>query len=320
MAVVTGSLTFANDVDGGGSAVGPVVTIGNFDGVHLGHRALVQRAIAVAKARGAPSLAYTFHPAPRDVLRPNNGVLRIESLDDRVARLCALGVDHVVVEPFDHAFAAQSPQQFAQDVLVGRLRASALVVGWDFRFGRGREGTADGLRAWLAGPVEQLGAVALGDDVVSSSAIREAVLGGDVALAARLLGRPHLICGEVVHGEARGRELGFPTANLALSTPLVPANGVYAVQVRVDDAPRWWPGVCNIGARPTFDGHGRRVEVHLLAGGRDLYGRELRVSVVDRLRDERAFPSRETLIAQIDADCRAAMARLERVTVTDDWR
>ncbi|MCB9672032.1 MAG: riboflavin biosynthesis protein RibF [Alphaproteobacteria bacterium] len=280
---------------------GGVVTIGNFDGVHLGHRALLDRARALDRG---PVLAYTFHPAPRDVLRPDNGIQRIQRLEDRVATLLEAGADTVVVEPFDLAFAALSPEDFAHGILRDRLRATAVVVGWDFRFGRGRQGTAEGLAELLEVPVEQVAAVEHGGEPVSSSRIRELLLAGDVAAAAVLLARPHAIVGTVVRGDARGRELGFPTANLDVTTPLVPADGVYAVTC--DGR----PAVANLGARPTFAGASRSVEVHVLDFDGDLYGREVTVAFHARIRGERAFAGRDALVARIAEDIAEARVLL----------
>lgn len=272
---------------------GGVVTIGNFDGVHVGHRALLDRARSLDRG---PVIAYTFHPAPRDVLRPDNGVLRIQRLEDRVQTLLAAGADTVVVEAFDLAFASLTPAEFAQSVLRDQLKATGIVVGWDFRFGRGRQGSAEGLRELLEVPVEAVEAVLVDGEPASSSRIRKLIGQGQVEAAAGLLLRPHEVVGRVIHGQARGRQLGFPTANLAIETPLVPADGVYAVTV--DGR----PGVANLGTRPTFEDAPRSAEVHLLDFEGDLYEQELRVCFHHRLRGERAFDGRDALVAQITRD------------------
>ena len=283
----------------------PVVTIGNFDGVHRGHRVLLERTIARARALDTNALVYTFHPAPRDVLRPDNDIPRIQALEDRVATLHAVGIDHVVVEPFTLALAGREPEWFAREILARRLRAQALVLGWDFRFGARRAGTTADLREWLSVPVEQVEAVRAAGDIASSSRIRQLVRSGDVATAATLLTRPHRVRGTVVHGDARGRGLGFPTANLALDTPLQPAPGVYAVLTDLGQgAPR--PGVANFGRRPTFGGGAEVLEVHLFDYDGDLYGQALAVDFVARIRGERTFDGIEALKAQIDSDIQAA--------------
>jgi riboflavin kinase/FMN adenylyltransferase len=282
-----------------------VVTIGNFDGVHLGHRALLDETRRLARAHGARAVALTFDPAPRDLLRPDNPVVRIQTLKDRASSLLHAGIDVVVVEPFTRELAALSAQDFATLILRDRLNARAVVVGWDFRFGRARGGDAASLRATLGIEVVAVPPQHLGGDLLSSSRIRQALTEGDVAGAARWLGRPHLVRGTVIAGDQRGRTLGFPTANVRPVTPLLPANGVYAVRV---DTPtgRGLPGVANVGVRPTFGPGHRGLEVHLLGWEGDLYGHELNVWFVARLREERRFDSAEALLTQIRADAAAA--------------
>lgn len=223
------------------------------------------------------------------------------------------GADHVVVEPFDHAYSRQTAEGWARSVLIGRLRATALVVGWDFRFGRGRSGGVEALREVLPGPVEQVGGVQVDGEVVSSTWIRKAVLAGEVRLAARWLARPHDVWGQVVAGDGRGRSLGVPTANVDLSGGLPPAAGVYAVQAQVGG--RWRAGVANLGDRPTFGPTQGRLEVHLIDGESvpDLRGVRVRVRFWQRLRSERRFESAEQLVAQIQEDILAARGALERV-------
>ena len=291
-----------------GASSGPVVTIGNFDGVHRGHRTLLGATCDRARQLGVPAVVYTFDPAPRDVLRPDNGIPRIQTLADKAARLGEVGIDHMVVEPFSREFGAHSAQWFAEEVLGRRLGASALVLGWDFRFGRGREGTVDKLRQWLNVDVVQVPPFAEDGLIVSSSRIREAVRAGAIELAAQLLGRPHELVGEVIHGDARGRGLGFPTANLVPETALLPPNGVYAVYAR------WGAnrlaGVANLGLRPTFGGGHRRLEVHLFDFEGDLYGTRLHVELCRFVRPERAFSGVEDLRAQIREDAEAARSWL----------
>jgi riboflavin kinase/FMN adenylyltransferase len=313
VAVVRGSTQY--------TGAGSIVTIGNFDGVHRGHRALLAAARQQARALDATGVcAYTFDPPPRDVLRPDNGIRRLQRLEDRVALLHEQGADDVLVEPFDRAFAAKTPEWFATEVLVGRLKARGVVVGHDFRFGRGRSGDADGLRSLLAAhdvPVHQVQAVQTeGAElsgaplIISSSEIRTRLANGDVEGAAVLLARPHDVVGEVVHGEARGRDLGFPTANIAAETPLVPANGVYACRVLEPAALAGRAAVVNVGVRPTFEAAGApaTVEVHVLDWSGDLYGQTLRVGFVKRLRGERAFDGLDALVAQIRRDVDATRA------------
>lgn len=285
---------------------GPIVTIGNFDGVHLGHQDLIAAARLRADEVGAPVCAYTFDPPPRDVFRPDNGVPTVQRLSDKIIALGRHGVDQVVIERFDRAFAAHEPEHFATQVLRDRLGARAVVVGWNFRFGRGRRGDVELLSRLLDVPVVGLSPVRWQGEAISSTRIRGAVAEGRVRDAARMLGRPHVVRGPVVRGDARGRTLGFPTANVAAETRLVPATGVYAVRVDVGDG-SWRPAVANIGQRPTFGGQERRLEAHLLEFDGDLYDRELGVQFVARLREERSFSGRDALVAQIRVD--AAEAR-----------
>ncbi|MFT6818982.1 MAG: riboflavin kinase/FMN adenylyltransferase [Myxococcota bacterium] len=286
----------------------PVVTIGNFDGVHRGHRVLVAAAVKHATALGVPACVYTFDPAPRDVLRPGNPVPRIQTLADKIRLLGTLGVDCVVVEPFTREFGRHGGKWFAEEVLTRRLGASAVVVGWDFRFGAGREGTVDALRDWMTVPVTQVNALESDDGVISSSRIRGALAGGRVEEATALLARPHCVQGTVVHGDARGRTIGIRTANLENLTGLVPADGVYAVMARVGQVE--YRAVANIGSRPSFPGAGRSVEVHLLDIQTDVYDAHMTVHWHHRLRDERTFSSPADLVAQIGTDIAAARTLL----------
>ncbi|MFT4624599.1 MAG: riboflavin kinase/FMN adenylyltransferase [Myxococcota bacterium] len=288
--------------------LGPVVTIGNFDGVHLGHRALVGATIHRATTLGAPAVVYTFDPAPVQVLRADSAAPRIQRLDDKLQLLEALGVHHVVVETFTHAFAAQEPGVFAREVLQRQLGAQALVLGWDFRFGRGRGGTVEGMRGFLDIPVWQVEALLHDGEPVSSSRIRRLIGAGELGAASVLLGRPHRVYGTVVRGDARGRTLGFPTANVQTETALLPPTGVYAVRAEIDGRPL--PGVANLGRRPTFGGGPVTLEVHLLDWTGDLYGAALGVELVERIRGEQVFSSREALVEQIRADVATARLRL----------
>ena len=289
----------------------PVLTIGNFDGVHLGHRHLLRRLVETAASLGVPSCVYTFEPAPRVVLAPQQHQPRVLAWPDKLRLLGEAGVDQVIVERFTRAFAQHPPEWFAGHVLGRRVAPSALVVGYDFRFGRARQGDLALLRGALPGvPIEQVHALTLEDEVVSSSAIRAQVASGAVERAAVLLGRPHFIRGTVVPGDQRGRTMGFPTANLETDSQLLPADGVYAVRVRVDDGPAA-PGVANLGVRPTVDGRRHLIEVHLLDEGKhELYGHELVVSFVSRLRGEQRFPDLDALVAQIRQDADEARRRL----------
>ena len=291
-----------------------MLTAGNFDGVHRGHQALIAETRALARELFAPAAVLTFDPAPRDVLRPENGIPRIQSLERKLEHLSRTGIDAVIVQPFDLALASLDAASFARR-LRDHLGVRAMAVGHDFRFGRGRQGGADTLRSELSIPVREVEALVDEHGPISSSRIRAALQEGRVAEAARLLGHPHELVGRVTRGDQRGRLLGFPTAHLWPSEQgglggLVPPNGVYAVRVRGIDGEQPLPGVANLGTRPTFEGQGQRLEVHLLDFEGDLYDRELIVELIERLRPEQRFPSVEALVAQIRKDAEEARSVL----------
>lgn len=301
--VIAGSAAFPAD------GPRPVLTVGNFDGLHLGHRHLIQALVRQAHHIGAPSAVYTFDPPPRVVLSPEGRTPRIQSWTDKVRIMGELGVDQVVVERFTPSFAQHPAQWFIDEVLRRRIQPIELVVGYDFRFGRGREGNVTTVREALPSiPVHQVEALQLNGDTVSSSRIRTAVGEGRVADASVLLGCPHRIRGTVVHGDARGRTIGFPTANLQTDAELMPADGVYAVRARSNGG-EWLNGVANLGTRPTFDCIGFLMEVHLINFSGDLYGSEMEVEFVERIRGEAAFSGRDALVEQIRQD----VARAQRI-------
>lgn len=281
-----------------------VVTVGNFDGVHRGHRALIDAARGLAGPSGRV-VAYTFDPSPRDVMRPGHGVPRIQSLEDRIRVLGEAGCDDVCVEAFSASFSRIEAEDWCDDILAGRFGAAGVVVGWDFRFGRGRRGDAALLRSRLTVPVRRVEAVSVDGEVVSSTRVRTLVEGGRVAEARTLLTRPHEVVGEVVRGDGRGRTIGVPTANVVVDTELVPAPGVYAVRLRTPDG-AWRDGVANHGSRPTVGPTRGRLEVHLFDWTGDLYGARVRVAFLDRLREERRFPDVDALVTQIHQDAAAA--------------
>jgi len=285
--------------------------MGNFDGLHQGHRHLISRLVACARDQGVPACVYTFDPPPRVVLAPTRHQPRIQSWTDKVRIMGELGVDQVVVERFTRSFARHPPSWFVDEVLGRRIAPVAIVVGYDFRFGRGRTGDVETLRASLPNlPIEQVVALEMDGGVVSSSRIRLLVGSGDVAQAAQLLGCDHVVRGTVVAGDARGRTMGFPTANLETDAELLPARGVYACRARSDGGD-WIPAVANLGTRPTFDGRGFLVEVHILDFSGDLYGSEMEVAFVQRLRGEQVFDGLDSLRDQIQQDVLAARAALQ---------
>ncbi|MEX2329077.1 MAG: bifunctional riboflavin kinase/FAD synthetase [Nitriliruptoraceae bacterium] len=290
-----------------------VVTIGNFDGVHRGHRLLLSRTVDGALDRGVRSVAVTFDPHPASIVRPDAVPLALCSLDERCRLLIDAGVDLVVIVSFTDALSRLTPAEFVEAVLVDRLRAGRVIVGSNFRFGHRAAGdvvTLVELGELHGFDVEAVAVRHDDDQPISSSAIRDALLGGDVSRAATALGRLPRLIGEVVAGDGRGRTIGVPTANVAISDGLVvPARGVYVALAHVDDVAV--PAVVNVGVRPTVtDGVEQTVEVHVIDRDVDLYGQPLTVDLVDRIRGEQRFDSVDDLVAAIRADIDVARERL----------
>lgn len=289
---------------------GTAVTIGAFDGIHRGHQALISRLRADAARLGLASVAITFDRHPLEVVAPQRAPLLLNTPRERAHKLADLGVSRVIVLPFDESMANMEAADFVSDVLVEQVGARHAVVGHNFMFGRNRSGDSDYLRQ-LGGEVGLSVEIAepcyLEGELVSSTAVRNAVAAGDVSRAAAMLGYCYSVRGEVVQGDARGRELGYPTANVC--TPerlLLPANGIYAVNARFNGM--LIRGAANIGVRPTLGGGPRWLEVHLIGYRGDLYGKNLEVHFLNRLRSEMKFESVEALVAQIDEDVRQALA------------
>jgi riboflavin kinase/FMN adenylyltransferase len=296
---------------------GAVVTLGVFDGVHIGHRAVLGRVAELAHRRSATTVAFTFDRAPGAVLSDSPEHPRLTLLGEKVGLLRTAGAGEVRVLRFTAGLASKSAERFLADHLLADYDLKGLVVGYDFALGHGREGTVSVLRA-LGGrhgfPVEAVAAVERGGQAVSSTRIRGVLRNGEAREAARLLGRPYRLGGRVVRGEARGRQLGFPTANLDVPPgKLRPGSGVYAVRVHgAGEEPR--PGVVNIGRRPTFPEAGNTVEVHLLDWEGNLLGRDLCLDLVERLRAEQKFNSSKDLQDQIRADVETARRLLSRAS------
>jgi len=287
------------------------VALGVFDGVHLGHRAILGAAVAHARATGAPALVCTFEPHPMEVLQPGRAPLPITTLDERLDLIAACGVDGTVVLGFTRELAAVEPEAFVKDVLVDRLAAHQVVVGFNHRFGRAARGDAVLLRklgARLGFSVDVIEPLTVDGVPVSSTAIRAALGRGDLDAAARMLARPYTLPGTVVAGAGRGRTLGFPTANVAPDRPVLVAPGVYACTLEVGGQPR--RAVVNVGVRPTFGEATLAVEAYLLDFSGDLYGQTVRLTFVSRVREERRFPSVDALRAQIADDVETARRRL----------
>jgi riboflavin kinase/FMN adenylyltransferase len=285
-----------------------VVAQGTFDGIHLGHQAVIRTAVERARTLGVRPVAVTFDPNPLAVLRPAEAPPELLPLEERLDRIAELGPDVCLVIPFTTQFAEVEADAYVKDVLLGLLRAREIVVGFNHAFGRGARGTPE-LLARTAGAagvsVHVVPPLRVDGHAVSSTSIREALRQGDVRQAASFLGRPYALRGVVARGAARGRTLGFPTANLTAPPGLPLADGVYAARAEWDG--RSAPAVVNVGVRPTVDGATRLVEAHLLGVSPDLYGRALTLAFLHRIRSERRFDSVDALRAQIAAD--AAIAR-----------
>ena len=301
---------------------GGVVAIGNFDGVHRGHQVVLAAALDRAKAEGRPAFAMTFEPHPRSVFMPESPIFRLTPPAVKADVMHAFGLDGLVVVPFDRAFAGIAAEDFVADILVGRMGVAGAVVGWDFHFGKARGGSP----AFLADAGRRHGFAveiveAFGDEAgetVSSSRIREALAAGDLGLANGLLGYRFFVEGPVIHGEKRGRDLGFPTANMRLGADCRLAHGVYAVTFAVDGTT--YGGVANYGRRPQFDNGAPLLETFVFDFAGDLYGKTARVGFVSHLRPEARFASVDALVAQMHADAaeaRALIAAIDPGTVID---
>ncbi|MGE5561346.1 MAG: bifunctional riboflavin kinase/FAD synthetase [Chloroflexota bacterium] len=286
------------------------VAIGTFDGVHLGHRRLLEMTVADARSHGRESVVLTFDPHPLHVLRPVAAPRLLMTPEDRAEHIGALGVDRLVMLEFTRGLANEAPADFVRRHIVEELKAKMVFVGFNFTYGRHGEGTPERLRSLgvrLGFGVEILAPVVSDGHAVSSTAVRQAVMSGEMESAAAMLTRPYFLPGVVVHGDGRGRTLGFPTANVAAPDTLVrPRPGVYVVQLSYRDQIAF--GVANIGHRPTFKGQDLRLEVHLLERTLDLYDQRVRVHFIHYLRPERAFRTAAELQAQINSDIRAALA------------
>lgn len=280
-----------------------VVTIGSFDGVHRGHAQLLEILKQHARAQNAASVVVTLHPHPKQVLRPNSNLRLLSTLDERAELLSQQGVDYVVVFPFSLEQSKLRAREFAE-LLKKHLNMAELVCGPNFALGYKREGTIEVLRALgaeMGFDVTVVEPRAFEQGMISSTRVRDLVANGQVAEAAQLLGHFPMLRGIVVHGDHRGRELGFPTANLQVSEQkLIPANGIYAVRVRLSD--EWHNGAASIGIRPTFGGGKRLVEIFILDFTRWIYGEELQVYFIERLRDEEKFDSIDALLKQMTRD------------------
>src|SRR5262245_966011 len=291
---------------------GCAVTIGNFDGVHLGHQAMLERLVRHARRLDVPATVMTFEPAPREYFEPTRAPARLTRLREKLELFAAAGVARCVVVRFEKRLQSMQGDEFVRGLLCERMGARQVVVGSDFRFGVG--GKADVALLQKAGPelgfgVDVVEPVLVDGERVSSSLIRAALANGDLERAARLLGRPYAMHGKVIRGEGLGRKFGFPTANMRVHRRVTPLDGIFAVRVR-GIAARSLPGVASLGTRPTLGGGEVLLEAHLFDFDADLYGRWLAVEFVQRLREERKFESLDAMVVQMHVDAGQARAAL----------
>ena len=293
------------------------LTVGTFDGVHAGHRVLINSVIQLARKQGGRSVIVTFDPHPREIINPgSSGIKLLSSLKERRELLSDMGVDEMTVIPFDRDFSLLTSEQFVRNVIWNKIGVSNFVIGYDHHFGRDRTGTISTVERMgieLGYESHVVSKQEVGDKTVSSTAIRRAIQDeGDMELAAKFLERYYILNGNVVHGAKRGKSLGFPTANLQPENPakVIPKNGVYAVWVRVGE--KYYRGMMNIGRKPTFDGDEISLEVHIIDFNEDIYGKDIQIQFVSRIRDEQKFDGPERLVEQIHKDRQAVLELLKK--------
>jgi riboflavin kinase/FMN adenylyltransferase len=292
------------------------VSIGNFDGVHTGHRRILRRVVQLAHEYGWKPSVLTFHPHPAKLLAPDRAPKLLTGIEERLAYMRAEGIEQAFVLPFDRAFSEQTPEVFARDILAGILGAKAVLVGENFRFGRGQSGDVEMLRRLgdrYGFQIEIVPGVSLRRRMVSSSEIRRLILAGAVSTAGRLLERPYALQGDVVHGRGIGSKQTVPTLNLATDAEVIPATGVYITRTHDLNSDRSWQSITNVGYRPTFDGQGLSIETFLLSEFDGAKPDRIRIEFLRRVREERKFESPEALKGQIMKDVSRAQAYFRRM-------
>ena len=292
-----------------------IATFGVFDGLHLGHQAVIHQVVRVATARDLSSAVLAFYPHPMAFLAPERCPPILTPRQKRLELLEELGVDIAIFVRFDAYLAQMSPSTFVQDVLIDKLCARQVIVGYACQFGKNRAGNAEVLQS--LGAQYNLNVTIMPPTLVKGMSVhstraREAVVQGQLDLAAELLGRPHSIIGRIVRGDGRGRQLGYATANVHAENQIYPPNGVYAIQAKLED--RLYGGILNMGVRPTFDGLAFQVEAHLFNFNENVYGREIEIFFIKNVRDERRFPDLESLAKQIGQDVEIAQSILDAET------
>lgn len=293
-----------------------VLTLGNFDGIHLGHQKIMKRVTEIASKIGGESVVYTFKPHPLEVLSPQKSPLLINSSQEKLRILEKLGIDVLIFANFTPSFSEKSPRSFVEDILCHQIRVKKILVGKNYTFGKGGKGDIAYLiqlgKEFNFG-VEIIEPIKMGTTIISSTKIREFISNGDVKRAKNFLGREFSLQGKVITGKLRGRELGFPTANLAIEKKIYPKEGIYAVRVFHENTP--YSGVVNIGHNPTFGNEDLSIEVHILNFYKDIYDQELKIFFVDRLRDEKKFENPQELAMQIEKDVARARDILSKSSI-----
>jgi riboflavin kinase/FMN adenylyltransferase len=310
-------LVFPDIADAARSLTASVVTMGNFDGIHLGHQALIIRTVEESRRRNAVSVALTFDPHPLKVLAPARAPRLILTPEDKIELFRDLGIDVVINQRFDASFAGLEAEEFVRRFIVDRLKAKKLWVGSDLRFGRGRKGSVEQLIGWgveLGFEVSMVEPILVNGVRVSSSQIRALIEEGRVDEAHASLGRFHFVSGTVVDGNRRGRGLGFPTANIASRTEVIPSDGIYATLFHIGQ--ERWLSVSSIGVNPTFGAGPRTLESFILDFDRDIYGESVRVAFLKKIREEEKFADAASLIARIQEDVRRARAVFDSLGIT----
>lgn len=289
-----------------------VITIGTFDGVHSGHRYIIQQLQETAAACDGETVIITFDPHPREVLQPGGAPVKLlTTLDEKIELLSRQGIDHLVIVPFTRAFSELSAQAYLEEFLIEKFNPHTIIIGYDHRFGHNREGGLELLEAEQNRYGFQLVEIpqqVVHDLAVSSTKIRKSLQDGNIQLANELLGYPYFIQGKVVHGDKMGRQLGFPTANLELSDPrkLIPVEGIYAIRVYFEKEATPLQGVMSIGTRPTFNGTDLRVEAHIFDFSQEIYDKVLKVEMISYIRANRKFENIDALVAQMHKDSQEA--------------
>lgn len=296
-----------------------VVTIGSFDGVHQGHKLIIDQLKKEAESINGETVIITFHPHPRKIIGSISGKsFLLTTMDERIFLLDGAGIDHLVVIPFTEAFAEQDAAVYVKDFLVKYFHPHTIIIGYDHRFGKNRKGDyhlMDALAPINNYIIKEINEQVLNEVTISSTRIREALQRGDIKTANEFLGYPYFFDGEVIHGDKRGRTIGYPTANIQLKNAekLLPADGVYAVRVSITGSENksiQKQGMMNIGLRPTVDGLNHSIEVHLFDFNEDIYGKEIQISVIHKIRDEQKFSGIEALKSQLERDQKEALELL----------